>query len=195
MVNIMMFIIIFIFILSITAILKLEKHEVIYVRSSIDNRDYLVRDLPDKDEAANLLATTRKNIFILTNHLYENRDTKYKDNKENIEQLYSKIQNVIINESSEDSSYTSYSVNKGEQIVFCLRSKHNNEFHDINLIMYVVLHEMAHVGCKEYGHTPLFKKIFAFYTLVAINLGLYTKMDFNNDPTEYCGLMISESII
>lgn len=195
MANTMMFIIIFIFILSIAVIFKLEKHEVTYVNSSIDNKEYLVRDLPDKEEAADLLATIRKNISTLTNYLYSNKDNKYKDNKENIEQLHTKIQDAIINESSEDSSYTSYSVNKGEQIIFCLRSKRTNELHDINLLMYVVLHEMAHVGCKEYGHTQLFKKIFAFYTTVAIEQGLYTKMDFNQDPIEYCGLTISESII
>ena len=30
---------------------------------------------------------------------------------------------AIVLESSEDSVYTSYSVNKGEEIVFCLRSR------------------------------------------------------------------------
>ena len=76
-----------------------------------------------------------------------------------------------------------------------LKESHSNELHDLNLLMYVALHEMAHVGCKEYGHTPLFKKIFAFYTNVAIELNLYKKIYFNSDPMEYCGLIISESII
>ena len=69
--------IIIIFILSIWFIIRLEKHEVVYVESTIDNEKYLVRDLPDKEKAANLLAKLKANIFKLTNYLYENKDNKY----------------------------------------------------------------------------------------------------------------------
>lgn len=194
--RIVVFIIIIIFIFSIFAILKLEKHEVKYVKSTVDGKEYLVRDLKDKQLAADRLAQLKKNIMTLVNHLYDNKDTKYKEFKSSIEQLHDRIKDVIINESGEDSSYTSYSVNKGEQIVFCLRSKYNStKLHDINLVMYVALHEMAHVGCKSYGHTDEFKKIFAFITKTAIDIGLYTKINFSEDPVEYCGLIISESII
>lgn len=99
-------------------------------------------------------------------------------------------------ENGEDSVYTSYSVNKGEQIVFCLRSRKNKDsIHDLNLMMYVVIHEMAHVGCPSIGHTDEFRMIFAFFTQQAIKLGLYKKIDFNNNPMEYCGMTVSESII
>ena len=92
--------------------------------------------------------------------------------------------------------YTSYSINKGEQIVFCLRSKMiRNKLHDFNLIMYVVLHEMAHVGCPEIGHTELFKKIFALFASEAVKMGLYEKIEFRNNNKEYCGMQITDSII
>lgn len=189
------FIIIIIFFLIITIFYKTTSKEVKYVKSDIDNKEYMVRDQNDKQKAANMLARIKTNMVKLSDYVYENRD-KYEDNKQHIEQLYEKIQGVIINESTDDSLYTSYSVNKGEQIVFCLRSKHNkNKLHDINLLMYVCIHEMAHVACPEYGHTTLFKKIFAFLTYVSIELGIYKKIDFNEDPVEYCGLIISESII
>jgi predicted metal-dependent hydrolase len=133
----------------------------------------------------------------LTNYLnnHKNEDA-YKEYKPYINQLYEKIQDVKITESAEDSEYTSYSINKGEQIVFCLRSKQTEGvLHDLNLLMYVCIHEMSHVACPEYNHTPLFKKIFAFFTKVAIDIGIYKKIDFKDDPLEYCGLTISESII
>lgn len=188
--------IIIILIISLVLFLKLSKKEVQYVVSDIDGKKYLVRNLKDKQKAANMLARIRKNIEILTNHLVEYKDTKYQDFKEYIEALSRRINNIIINESSEDSVYTSYSINKGEQLVFCLRSKKNkNKIHDLNLLMYVVLHEMAHIASPEYGHTELFKKIFAFFTKVAIEIGLYTYIPFFIEPTEYCGLIISESII
>jgi hypothetical protein len=68
--------------------------------------------------------------------------------------------------------------------------------HDINLMMYVVLHEISHVACPVYdNHGPLFKKIFAFITNAAIKIGLYTKINFGTQPEEYCGLMITDSIV
>jgi predicted metal-dependent hydrolase len=182
-----------IFILAIIAIIKLEKHEVKYVKSSIDNKDYLVRDLADKQQAANLLSQVHMNIMQLTDHLYRNRD-KYTKFKEPIERIKEKINDTVINESSEDSSYTSYSVNKGDQIVFCLRSKSDGHLHDVNLVMYVAIHELAHVGCKSFGHTDEFKQIFAFLIMVATELGIYTRINFKQDPVEYCGLVISEHI-
>ena len=156
----------------------------------------MVRDLKDKQKAANMLARIKKNILTIVNHLEQYKYTKYKDYKKYIDQLSNKIKYVVINESSIDSVYTSYSINKGEQIVFCLRSKkYTNKLHKLNLIMYVALHELAHVACPEYGHTSLFKKIFAFFTDIAIDIGIYTKIYFNMKPLEYCGLIISDSIV
>lgn len=173
---------------------SLTKNQV-YVKSDIDNSLYLVRDVPDKYHAANMLAKIKQNIRKIIDYTHKNID-KYKDYKDYITQMKNKLIEINIIESSEDSIYTSYSVNKGEQIVFCLRTKRTkNEIHDLNLMMYVVLHELAHVACPEFGHTPLFKKIFAFLCQVAIDLGLYYKIDFNNNPTEYCGLTITDSII
>ena len=61
--------------------------------------------------------------------------------------------------------------------------------------MYVAIHELAHIGCHEIGHTDLFKKIFAFYLEVAIELGIYKHVDYEIDPVEYCGMILSSSII
>lgn len=175
--------------------MKISKGDVVYVLSDIDDEYYLVRNVPDKQEASNLLARIRQNINSLVIHLNDNIN-KYHDNKKYIEQLTNRISGSIINESSSNSSYTSYSVNKGEQIVFCIRSKRNTDImHSLNLMMYVTLHELAHVACPEYGHTPLFKKIFSFLTKVSIKLEMYRKIDFRNNPTEYCGLIIRDSII
>jgi hypothetical protein len=71
-----------------------------------------------------------------------------------------------------------------------------NSLYDINLMMYVVLHEISHVACPIYdNHGPLFRKIFNFLTLNGINIGIYQKIDFKNYPVDYCGLMITDSIV
>lgn len=189
------FLTIIILIILIIIFFKINRGDVIYVKSDIDDKYYLVRDTPDKHKAANLLARIRQDINKIVAYLNINID-KYKENKQYINQLTKKINGSIINESSANSSYTSYSVNKGEQIVFCIRSKRNfGQIHDYNIIMYVALHEIAHVACPEYGHTQLFKQIFAFLTNVAIEMNIYKKIDFNKNPEEYCGLMITDSIV
>lgn len=192
---ILIFLIILVATIIILYLLYQKYHNMTYVKSDIDDEFYLVRDVPDKISGANLLAQIKKNILIIDNHLTTNK-SNYSTHTAHIEQLHNRIANVIITESSSDSSYTSYSVNKGEQIVFCLRSRDNNgKLHNINLIMYVVLHEISHVACPEYGHTELFKKIFAFITNIAIELKLYNKIPFGESAVEYCGLMITDSII
>lgn len=174
---------------------KYSNYEVVYVKSDVDGELYLVRDLPDKQYSANMLAKIRKNMLILNDYLVQHKYNFPKYAKY-IDLLNSKIKNSVIMENGEDNVYTSYSVNKGEQIVFCLRSrKTKDKLHDMNLMMYVVLHEMGHVGCPSIGHGDEFKLVFAFFTEQAIKIGLYKKIDFQNHPEEYCGMNITESII
>lgn len=169
--------------------------DVTFVKSELDGKEYLVRDLPDKLKAANMLAKIRENIFILVDHLNKTRQD-HPDYIKYIDQLSSRIKDTVINENGEDNEYTSYSVSKGEQLVFCIRSKrHKDQIHQLNLIMYVVLHELAHIGCPEYGHGDLFKKIFAFLATEATKINIYTRMDFDKHPEEYCGITITDSII
>ena len=167
-----------------------------FLQSPVDNNYYMVRDLSDKTTAVIMLSTIRLNILKLNDYLVKNKDDKYEEYKSYIEQLNDRIKGVTIAESRESSSSTSYSVNKGEELVFCLRSKKEwNKFHNFNTIMYVALHEISHIACPEYGHGPLFKKIFAFITQVSIEINIYTQKDFNKNPEEYCGIYITESII
>jgi hypothetical protein len=182
-------------------VIMYENDNMIYVKSDIDGEYYLVRNIKDKKHAANTLAIIKKNIFAFANHTQKIiDDNKYKEYKPYIIQFKNKIKNVEIQESSSKSSNTSYTINKGEQIIFCLRSKklinifNTNAIHDINLIMYVAIHEISHVACPEYHHTPLFNKIFKFFCDEAVKIGLYDKIDFKYNPMEYCGMMIYESI-
>jgi hypothetical protein len=177
-------------------------YDMTYIKSDIDNNYYLVRNKSNKYEASNMLGTIRLNIINLSDFLYNARDNdEYKDYVKYIDRLHDRVRDIVLVESTEDSLYTSYSVNKGEQIVFCLRTKKTgNYLHDINLIMYVVLHEISHVASPDYepeynNHGPIFKKVFAFITLEAIKFGCYTKVNFNENPTEYCGMTITDSII
>lgn len=192
-------IIIFLILIIIIFILfKFNHDNMTFIKADIDNNYYLVRDLNDKYIAANLLAQIKKNISFFINVLYENRNEKYKEYKLYIEKLKNNIIITNIFENANNNSDTSFSINKGEDLVICLRSRENhkyNEFEDINIVMYVLLHELSHIACPEYGHGDLFKKIFAFFTQVAIDLKLYSYVDYSKNPVVYCGLPITDSIL
>lgn len=188
-------IILILFVLALVYYLhKLSKSEAIYVRSDLTNREYLVQNLENKEEASYILSVIHERIRIFKDYLEQNHD-KFPEYQEYIEQFCSRIKNLVLQENPPDGKYTSYTVNKGDEIALCLRSKKTGELHDLNLIMYVVLHELAHVACPEVDHTPLFKQIFIFFLKVAIFLKIYQEIDYQIDPHEYCGLTINENLL
>jgi hypothetical protein len=134
--------IIVIFVIVIITLFYIQKKymEVEYVISDIDNVRYLVQNKEDKDKAANMLAKLNKKIKKLLKHL-EKKDP----NNEDIKRLLSNYSVDNISEGTEDSNYTSYSVNKGEKIVFCLRERDGSDkFVNENVLMYVATHELGH---------------------------------------------------
>jgi len=162
--------------------------------STVDNEEYFVRNVEDKSIAANTLATIKNNIEKLVLHL-NNSISEHKEEKEYINNLVKRTKKINIMETPNDEKNTSYTINKGEKIVICLRSKFLNEIHDINTIMYVVIHELAHVACPEYGHTPLFKKIFIFLLKESHKINIYIPIDYRKKPQEYCGMTINEYLL
>ena len=143
-----------------------------------------------------MLSDVINNMFKLKDYLYNNIK-KYPEFEPYIKQLHKNLNKdrSLIYENDPNSKLTSFSVNKGEEIAFCLRSKKNNELHELNLIMYVALHEMAHIACPEIGHGDLFKKIFKFLTEVSIEINLYKLDNYESNPVEYCGMMLSSNIL
>lgn len=161
-----------------------------------DKNKYLVYNDTKKNDSAILLSDVINNMFKLKDYLYENI-SKYPEFDQYIRQLHKNLHKdrSLIYENDPNSKLTSFSVNKGEEIAFCLRSKKTNELHQLNLIMYVALHEMAHIACPEIGHGELFKKIFKFLTEIAIELKLYKLDNYEANPVEYCGMMLSSNIL
>lgn len=180
-----------IFIIAIILMMYLMKHygEVEYVRSTTDNREYLVRNLSDKQFAANLLSEITKALQDLVHHMM----AKY-PKRDDVLQLYNNFNPESISEGSVDSGYTSYSVNKGEKIILCIRQA-DKSFVDKNTVMYVAIHELGHLMTSEVGHTTMFWENFKFLLNEAISINLYKKVDYNQDPHKYCGISINSSVV
>ena len=166
-----------------------KNNEVIYVKAEHNGKNYLVRNVKDKQNATELLAQIGSNLQLLVNHVYEKDEGK--DGAIRMKQKYNQDN---LSESEPNTKYTSYSVNKGEKIVFCLRSKDDKqELSDLNLMMFVAIHELAHVMTKSIGHTEEFWDNFKYLLKKAMKLNIYKRHDFKNKPRTYCGTKITES--
>jgi predicted metal-dependent hydrolase len=159
----------------------------ITVKSNVDNKEYIVQIKDDSLEAANLIAKIREKLVILMEHL----EKSYGKNDNRIKQLKKNFRPDRLKEGVTTPGYTSYSINKGEQIILCLRN--NDKLVDINTLFFVVLHEFAHLATESIGHTEEFWDNFRWILEEAINIGLYIKQDFKIKNVEYCGMSISSS--
>lgn len=178
-------------ILGITFYMFIENdyiNDVQYVRSKLDNMEYLVRNKPDSSDAADMLSTIRTTLTKVVDDLVKKFP---KDDR--VKRLKSRYNPYKISESPPDSQFTSYSINKGEKIVFCLRSKEDQRLHDINTMTFVALHELAHLMTNSIGHTQEFWDNFRFILKNAIQKGHYRFQDFKSKPIRYCGTNITDS--
>ena len=188
-------ILISIIIIIIYIFLFINRNNVIYIESNTGTK-FLVHKDANKQEKANLLGQLVENLYKLKNHFEKNIE-RFSEHTEHIKMLSNNFQEskTTVYETDPESNLTSYSVNKGEELSFCLRSKKTGALHDINLLTYVGIHEISHIACPEIGHGDLFKKIFRVFAKEAVNIGIYKKVDYSEIPVEYCGMILSSSII
>lgn len=171
--------------------IQTQNSEVEYVVSDLDGRRYLVNSFPDKKDAANLLAKLNESIILLISEM----DKEY-PGSEDVKRLKKNYNPNNISEGTENSKFTSYSVNKGEKIVYCLRSRDGgNKLVPLNILKYVAIHEISHLMTKEIGHPPIFWENFKKLLKVAVKNGIYKKINYAKNPVKYCGLTIKSSII
>ena len=169
----------------------LGKYPLVYVKSNVDSKEYLVRDLPDKQGAADLISKIRIKLSNLKIHL----ETKFPD-KPQVKQLSQNFEPEPSRfyEATPDSDLTSYSVNKGETIHLCLRQREGEDESLVSedTMMFVAIHEMGHMITKTVGHGPDFWNNMAWLIKEAELIGLYKSYDFKAHPVKYCGMTITD---
>ena len=216
-------------------------YDVVMVKSPLNGKSYLVRNLPDRQEAADSLARISIKLESLVDVIktagYETIYAKYLKNdvdketyiggggqkaknqrdtiqgqdggsadnqelekaiknklKDDIARLVANFNPDAFSETTPDAKYTSYSVNKGEKIVFCLRDKKEGEaLVKENIMTFVAIHELGHLMTKSIGHEPEFWNSFKLLLKIAIDNGLYKNIDFNSTPKDYCGVKITDT--
>ena len=168
---------------------KILDKDVIKVKSSVDDELYIVRDLPNSQQAADKLALLKKDILKFVGHMKSTHpdDPGVKRMLDNL-----RLKNLI--ECDPHHKYKSYSVNKGEELAICLRHIYKGyPFNDDNTIMFTTGHELAHVMNKTVGHPPEFWEYMKFNLEELEKIGLYIPIDYSKQPVEYCGMTINHT--
>ena len=164
----------------------IKNKDVIIVESTIDNRKYRIADAPDKLDVANLLGEINRDILKLIDHLKSNDD-------ENVKRLCKRYNPDRLGENVEYKSYKAYSVNKGEEIVLCVRDENGKLIRDKNTMKFVLIHELAHVMTVENGHPPINRKNMGYLLKEANKVGVYEAIDYSKDPVNYCGTLVDKT--
>lgn len=166
-----------------------------YVVSSLDGEYYRVLEkFEDKEEAANIMAEINQRINTLIDYMYE----KYKEQPSShqfdlvmrIKRRYD-ASNLFENDPP-DQYNTSFVTDKGKEFAVCIREKESGdeEFHDINIISFVVVHELSHIASIEFGHEDEFWNNFYYLLIEAVECGIYNPIDYSKNPINYCSLHV-----
>jgi hypothetical protein len=210
-------IIVLIAIMSIIIIYKWRNNPLFETVSITPNNDiysYNIQEgYKDKDKAAQLISNMNNKVITLLKFFKEVNEkkiipipnfNKYK-NYDYIEEIpinnYTKgvINRLLLNWNPEviyenphtTTEGTSYTVSKGEKTVFCLRNKSTAKLHEKNDMLFVVLHELSHMGDLNWNHKRSFWEIFKFILIYAEYIGIYKPIDYSKNPMVYCGLKVN----
>lgn len=154
--------------------------------SRVDGRAYKVQgEFTDKGHAADIMAVLKEIMINVLYHMKKDYPTHPMTKKLLARYDPDKKRENRPNNSDDSTSYT---INKGEMLYFCLRDKKDNKIHNPNDLIFVAIHEMAHIAINEFNHPPIFWQAFKRLLIVAAQHKLYKPVDYSAHPVVYCGL-------
>jgi hypothetical protein len=158
--------------------------------SSVDGNKYCVREREKVQEAADMLAKITVKCKALVDFTNEHHG-----DKENVKRLVSGYNPQRVMETLPTSEFTAFSENKGEKLAFCLNKQREgvSNMIDEHTLMFVAIHELAHVATKSIGHKTEFWDNFKFLLENAKEAGIHVPTDYKTTPAEYCGMNIKDN--
>lgn len=94
-------------------------------------------------------------------------------------------ENFPINTLIGDKPDSSFTLNK-KKMSICLRDDNTKAFHDINDIMFVCIHELAHIINPTYGHPKSFWQYMKFLLHESVEIGIYSPVNYGKKYVKYC---------
>lgn len=176
-------IIIIIVILVIVYLLAFKDDRVL-VRSS-DGTEFMVNQTSPENLAkkAELLAKVNSKAKKLVGEMNINNYPSQKIST----RLYKRCKNIKINECQNGEA--GYTINKGQ--IICVCCEKDNVVNNEREVMFVILHELAHVMSNEYGHGLEFQENFDYITKYAAKLELWEVTDYSKNNTDICGVLVT----
>lgn len=175
--------------LSLKIYLESDAFNLKCIVSDVDGQQYCVRERAKLELAADLLARTTVKMKGLVKYMKK----EYGD-RENVKRLVNGFRPKKIVEILPTSKFTAYSENKGQKLAFCVtKTKLGDQLIDENTLMFVAIHEMAHIATKTVGHTDEFWGNFKFMLQSAVKMGIYKPKNYKKKNMLYCGMKITDN--
>jgi predicted metal-dependent hydrolase len=168
---------------------------------SYDGNYYRVNSVyENKQEASNILALLNIRITgiiqsLVHEYYYDYSNPKLQMITKNILKRYNS-KKLVENSPFNTNNDTSFVVNKGSKFAICLREKNETyNFHDIDILMFVVLHELSHLAIQGLGHDYEYWSTFKFILQFCEDKKLYYSINYNKYPQMYCGILVNHNPI
>ena len=158
--------------------------------STVDGNKYCVREREKLQEASDLLAKVSKKMQQLVDYIQDSYP-----NDPRCKKLQTGFSQTKIMETLPTSDLTAYSLNKGEQISFCLNKKKqdNTQLIDEHTLTFVAIHELSHICTESIGHKTEFWENFQQMLIWAKEAGIHEPTPYKKEPVEYCGMKIHDN--
>ena len=153
------------------------------------DQTYTVAIAPDQNESIRLLSEIKSRLRYLIDYCI-----KQYPHHENVQLLKQRFDPNNVQETSLYESGTSYTIDKGKELHLCLRNKTaQHPHHNINILMFVAIHELAHIMSVSYGHNSEFRNNFKFLLEKAVECNVYVAENYYVHPVQFCGLTVNST--
>lgn len=165
-----------------------------YVCNDNNNENFV------SDEGMPLMEEIKRRNKIFVNYIHYNyKDSPHESLRTRAIYLYTHYNPDVIREHFPNfmNNATSYVEQKGKEIGYCLKANNGKgKLEDINTMMYVSIHELTHIYLYDVNQHPQeFFVNFKFLLLHAVDIGLYTPVDYGKKPIKYCGMTLNSNVL
>lgn len=109
-----------------------------------------------------------------------------------VESMLKNYNPEVIIENTPDNGDTSYTINKGKKMYICIRTADTHKLIDYHTVLFVVLHELSHIGNHDgWGHAKSYWEVFKFVLHEANISNIYKSINYTLTPMKYCGLNVN----
>ncbi len=147
----------------------------------------------EAETAANLLAKLNITALDLISHMnkkYGDKDTDAGFLTNNLVKKYRGYTRLVETDPNNSQNDTAYTLDKGYLVSMCLRyskSKEDGKFHNYNTLVFVLIHELAHISSDVTQHPDRYWDVFKFLLNEAYAAGLYNPINYHYYPeSNYC---------